>query len=257
MIARPLCEELEGIWTGHNNLHAPGTDSVLLPGRALHRAELPFDDGGVNLGQEPGLFVANAQVKALLDTDGEAALPAVFADGELQSSGRFPTRDELASWAGVELPTESAEVSRAVIVELAAIGAATGANCEPCFKYHYAEARKLGLTKDDLVLAVRTAQTVKDVPAATVLDTAARLLGVDTAALGAAPLGAGAASDSTSRHATCSPKIFVRRAPKNSPCSSRSPTCSDEGGPNTSSSTPHRPGTRCSCSIRPARTTTT
>lgn len=141
-----------------------------------------------NLGQEPGLFVANDQVKALLDTDGEAALPAVFADGELQSSGRFPTRDELASWSGVESSTESAVITQAVIAELAAIGAAIGANCEPCFKFHYAEARKLGLTKDDLVLAVRTAQTVKAVPATTVLDTAARLLSVDAIAL--SPAGA-------------------------------------------------------------------
>ncbi|MFN7150053.1 MAG: arsenite efflux transporter metallochaperone ArsD [Microthrixaceae bacterium] len=140
----------------------------------------------VNLGQEPGLFVENEQVKTLLDTDGEAALPAVFVDGELRSSGRFPSRDELASWAAVRASAGSPAVSEAVIVELAAVGAAIGSNCEPCFKYHYAEARKLGLTNDDLALAVRTAQTVKDVPAAKVLDTAARLLGVDTTALGGA-----------------------------------------------------------------------
>lgn len=55
-----------------------------------------------NLGQEPGAFVANHDVKTLLEAEGEAGLPAVFTDGELRSSGRFPTRGELASWAGVE-----------------------------------------------------------------------------------------------------------------------------------------------------------
>ncbi|MDZ7676375.1 MAG: arsenite efflux transporter metallochaperone ArsD [Acidimicrobiales bacterium] len=156
-----------------------------------------------NLGQEPGLFVENEQVKALLDVDGEAALPAVFADGELQSSGRFPTRDELASWSGIESSAESAVVSESMIVELAAIGAAIGANCEPCFKYHYAEARKLSLTKDDLALAVRTAQAVKSVPAATVLDTASRLLGVDTAALGGAASADDPAAESSDTGACC------------------------------------------------------
>lgn len=141
-----------------------------------------------NLGQEPGAFVARAEVKSLLDAQGEAALPAVFADGELRSSGRYPARDELASWTGVaRSPAGGADVAEAVIAELAAIGAAIGVNCEPCFKYHYAEARKLGFTNEQLAVAVRTAQAVKDVPAAKVLDTAARLLGVTSAALSPAP----------------------------------------------------------------------
>ena len=54
-----------------------------------------------NLSQEPGAFVANAEISQLLQLSGEAALPAVVVDGRVRSSGRFPARAELASWAGV------------------------------------------------------------------------------------------------------------------------------------------------------------
>lgn len=130
-----------------------------------------------NLGQEPGAFAGNEQVRTLLQDKGEDALPVVFVDGEFRSSGRYPTRDELAGWA----PTVARTVSLDVITELAAIGAAIGSNCEPCFKFHYDKARKLGLTKAELVVAVRAAQMVKDAPARNVLDLAAKLLDVDTA----------------------------------------------------------------------------
>ena len=36
------------------------------------------------------------------------------------------------------------------VAELVAIGAAIAANCEPCFKYHCAKAKKLGVSKDDI-----------------------------------------------------------------------------------------------------------
>lgn len=136
----------------------------------------------INLGQEPGEFATNDTVRALLEKDGEDALPAIFVEGEFRASGRFPLRDELADWAGVSEPV----VSDQLIAEISAIGAAIGSNCEPCFKFHYGEARKLGLTNADLTVAVKTAQAVKDVPAAKVLETAARLLHVEPVALGAA-----------------------------------------------------------------------
>ncbi|WP_407074713.1 arsenite efflux transporter metallochaperone ArsD [Saccharopolyspora sp. SCSIO 74807] len=56
------------------------------------------------LSSEPGKFVANAEVGALLKDQGEHALPAVFVDGALRTTGRYPTRLELAQWTGV--PTE-------------------------------------------------------------------------------------------------------------------------------------------------------
>jgi AhpD family alkylhydroperoxidase len=135
-----------------------------------------------NLGQEPGAFAENAAVRSLLHEQGENVLPVVIVNGEVASSGRFPSREELAGFAGVSASPPA--VSSDVIAELAAIGAAVGSNCEPCFKYHYNEARKLGLTDGELVLAVRTAQMVKDTPANAMLDLAAKLLHVDRTALG-------------------------------------------------------------------------
>lgn len=54
-----------------------------------------------NLAQQPQAFADNAQVRQLLQGHGAQALPAVLIDGELKSSGRYPTRAELARWAGV------------------------------------------------------------------------------------------------------------------------------------------------------------
>jgi arsenite methyltransferase len=66
--------------------------------------------------------------------------------------------------------------------ELVAIGAAIAANCEPCFKYHYAQARKHGVTNEDLACAVAMAQKVKEAPARAVLDLASRYLGCSASA---------------------------------------------------------------------------
>ncbi len=60
--------------------------------------------------------------------------------------------------------------------ELVAIGAAITANCEPCFKYHYGQARKLGVSPQDMAVAVKTANSVKQAPARSVLQLAERFL---------------------------------------------------------------------------------
>ena len=67
------------------------------------------------------------------------------------------------------------------VAELVAIGAAIGANCEPCFKYHYDQATKLGVSNRDMRYAVDLAQKVKDTPARAMLKLAGRLLGSATA----------------------------------------------------------------------------
>ncbi|HEX5331244.1 MAG TPA: arsenite efflux transporter metallochaperone ArsD [Cellulomonas sp.] len=54
------------------------------------------------LSQEPAKFVATESVRNALETDGTEALPAVVVDGVLTSKGRYPTRAELAMWAGVK-----------------------------------------------------------------------------------------------------------------------------------------------------------
>lgn len=53
------------------------------------------------LSQEPGRFVASEPVRRLLEVDGPDGLPAVVVDGVLTSKGRYPSREELAMWAGV------------------------------------------------------------------------------------------------------------------------------------------------------------
>ena len=66
------------------------------------------------------------------------------------------------------------------VAELVAIGAAIAANCEPCFKYHYDQARKLGVSERDMRYAVDLAQKVKDTPARAMLNLAERYLGPAT-----------------------------------------------------------------------------
>jgi len=66
------------------------------------------------------------------------------------------------------------------VAELVAIGAAIAANCEPCFKYHYDQARKLGVSDQDMRFVVDLAQKVKDTPARAMLDIAERYLGPAT-----------------------------------------------------------------------------
>ncbi len=63
------------------------------------------------------------------------------------------------------------------VAELVAIGAAIAANCEPCFKYHYDQAKKLGVSEPDMRYAVDLAQKVKDTPARAMLKLAERYLG--------------------------------------------------------------------------------
>jgi len=66
------------------------------------------------------------------------------------------------------------------VAELVAIGAAIASNCEPCFKYHYDRARKLGVSDLDMRHAVDLAQRVKDTPASAMLNVAERYLGPAT-----------------------------------------------------------------------------
>ena len=62
-----------------------------------------------NLSQQPGAFADDAAVKTALETKGEAGLPLVKVNGEVKSSGTYPSRDELASWAGVGAPAARVE----------------------------------------------------------------------------------------------------------------------------------------------------
>ncbi|HCA85999.1 MAG TPA: arsenical resistance operon transcriptional repressor ArsD [Streptomyces sp.] len=76
------------------------------------------------LSTEPGKFVEDTQVKALLQEKGDDALPAVLVGGVLRCSGRYPTRVELAEWT--EVPTERPGLPMAEDT-----GAGGGCGCGP------------------------------------------------------------------------------------------------------------------------------
>jgi hypothetical protein len=48
----------------------------------------------ISLAQEPGRFVENATVKAVVDRSGGDELPAILIGDQLVASGRYPGRDE-------------------------------------------------------------------------------------------------------------------------------------------------------------------
>lgn len=132
-----------------------------------------------NLAQEPAAFAAAPAVQAALTEHGTDCLPLILVDGRIVSQGAYPTRAALASWTGLDGKPAPTLYSESV-AELVAIGAAIAANCEPCFKYHYDQARKLGVPKEDMARAVATAQRVKDAPAKAMLELADKYLGVTT-----------------------------------------------------------------------------
>jgi AhpD family alkylhydroperoxidase len=71
---------------------------------------------------------------------------------------------------------DSSELYSPAVEELVAIGAAIACNCEPCFKHHFREAIRLGVSRGDVALAIATARNVKEHMAEQVLKTAGEQL---------------------------------------------------------------------------------
>ena len=128
-----------------------------------------------NLSHAPGEFAANAVVKKAVEDKGNECLPLVLVGDAIVSSGTYPDRDALARLAGMRSGVQETIYSGAV-AELVAIGAAIAANCEPCFKFHFDRARKLGVSREDMWRAVATAKGVKETPARAMVALAERLL---------------------------------------------------------------------------------
>ncbi len=128
-----------------------------------------------NLSQEPQAFAANETVKAALAKYGVECLPLLLVNDAIVSRGRYPARKELARLVGLQ-EEETPSLYTAAVAELVAIGAAIASNCEPCFKFHYDKARKLGVSVEDMARAVETGQAVKESPARSVLALANRIL---------------------------------------------------------------------------------
>ena len=54
-----------------------------------------------NLAQQPAAFSGNPKVKQALNSRGTKSLPMILVDGEVKSSGGYPSRADLARFAGV------------------------------------------------------------------------------------------------------------------------------------------------------------
>lgn len=67
----------------------------------------------VNLSQQPLAFAENDQVRGILERSGEEALPVILVDGKLALTGRYPTRIELARWAGLPAPAREFRIAAA------------------------------------------------------------------------------------------------------------------------------------------------
>ncbi|HVU44535.1 MAG TPA: arsenite efflux transporter metallochaperone ArsD [Terracidiphilus sp.] len=55
-----------------------------------------------NLAQQLAAFAATPQVKQALNSQGTRSLPVILVDGEVKSSGGYPSRADLARFVGVE-----------------------------------------------------------------------------------------------------------------------------------------------------------
>ncbi len=64
-----------------------------------------------NLSQQPMAFAENELVRGILERSGEDGLPAILVDGELALTGRYPSRNELAKWAGLPPPAREFSVA--------------------------------------------------------------------------------------------------------------------------------------------------
>ncbi len=136
-----------------------------------------------NLSQQPQAFAANQAVKNALETEGNDCLPLILVNGQIASKGVYPTREDLARLSAVAGEAAALSIYSDAVAELVAIGAAIASNCEPCFKYHFQQAKKLGVSRQDMMRAVKTAQSVKETPAKAMLQLAHRYLEGDPAGL--------------------------------------------------------------------------
>ena len=75
--------------------------------------------------------------------------------------------------------------------ELVALGAALGSNCVPCMEYHIPEARKAGLSDQQINEAIQYADMVRQVPARKVLAAAIGMLPTPAKGTGAEQNGSG------------------------------------------------------------------
>jgi AhpD family alkylhydroperoxidase len=125
------------------------------------------------LSREPAEFAANDTIRQIMQESEGDDLPVFLVDGTLKARARYPRRDELAAWTGLAAPT--LEIT-AQVRELIALGAAIGASCEPCLKYHTKRAQEVGLTEAQMREAVAVGRMVKEASARNIHALAGKLI---------------------------------------------------------------------------------
>ncbi len=82
-----------------------------------------------NLSQQPMVFAERAVVKGMLERTGEDALPLTLVDGEVALAGRYPTRADLARWAGIAQTLEPVSIAGATSATSATSNCCSGGKC--------------------------------------------------------------------------------------------------------------------------------
>ncbi|WKY47680.1 arsenic metallochaperone ArsD family protein [Eubacteriaceae bacterium ES3] len=67
--------------------------------KALSRDGKNIKQYGLDL--NPESFTENKAVQEVMQTGGQAALPIILVDGELQQTGIYPSNLEMANWFGI------------------------------------------------------------------------------------------------------------------------------------------------------------
>ncbi len=87
-----------------------------------------------NLSSEPAAFVAEPLVKETLAKEGNGCLPLILANGVVVSTGKYPTRNELMQWAGLDVEKETASIEKTKAKEFSDCGPNCSCNCAPSEK---------------------------------------------------------------------------------------------------------------------------
>lgn len=64
-----------------------------------------------NLAQQPQAFVQNAEVQALMASNGTDVLPVIVVGGRIVSRGLYPSMEMLQLWTGVPASSSTAETA--------------------------------------------------------------------------------------------------------------------------------------------------
>jgi len=85
-----------------------------------------------NLASEPQAFADNDAAKAFLHVSGSAGLPLVLVDGITAMTGRYPDRAQLATWAGLDVPSPAGVISLGITEATTSTGGCCGGGASTC-----------------------------------------------------------------------------------------------------------------------------